>query len=96
MMRDICHCWSAPYSNLAAQNSFSQRHAGGISAEQPANFLPLTPNPSRLDSTAPSHSPNADMDFPPLDFDRIRTYPIRERPNKVHLDELARVWKRRR
>jgi hypothetical protein len=33
------------------------------------------------------------MKFPPLDFDRIRTYPIRERPNKVHLDELAHVWK---
>ena len=33
------------------------------------------------------------MDFPPLDFSRIRTYPIKERPNKVHLDELARVWK---
>ena len=33
------------------------------------------------------------MEFPPLDFSRIRTYPIRERPNKVHLDELARVWK---
>jgi hypothetical protein len=32
------------------------------------------------------------MDFPPLDFGRIRTYPIKERPNKVHLDELARVW----
>ena len=32
------------------------------------------------------------MEFPPLDFDRIRTYPIRERPNKVHLDEMARVW----
>jgi len=32
------------------------------------------------------------MEFPPLDFDRIRTYPIRERPSKVHLDELARVW----
>jgi hypothetical protein len=32
------------------------------------------------------------MDFPPLDFSRIRTYPIKERPNKVHLDELARVW----
>jgi len=36
---------------------------------------------------------DADMEFPPLDFSRIRTYPIRERPNKVHLDELARVWK---
>ena len=33
------------------------------------------------------------MEFPPLDFDRIRTYPIRERPNKVHLNELARAWK---
>jgi hypothetical protein len=33
------------------------------------------------------------MEFPPLDFNRIRTYPIRERPNKVHLDELARAWK---
>jgi len=32
------------------------------------------------------------MDFPPLDFGRIRTYPIKERPNKVHLDEVARVW----
>src|SRR5438093_12902323 len=32
------------------------------------------------------------MEFPSLDFSRIRTYPIRERPNKVHLDELARVW----
>ena len=32
------------------------------------------------------------MDFPPLDFSRIRTYPLRERPNKVHLDALARVW----
>ena len=34
------------------------------------------------------------MEFPPLDFRRIRTYPIRERPNKVHLDEMARVWKK--
>ena len=33
------------------------------------------------------------MEFPPLDFDRVRTYPIRERPNKVHLDELASAWK---
>ena len=32
------------------------------------------------------------MDFPPLDFSRIRTYPLRERDNKVHLAELARVW----
>jgi hypothetical protein len=32
------------------------------------------------------------MEFPPLDFSRIRTYPIKERPNKVHLDEIARVW----
>jgi hypothetical protein len=34
-----------------------------------------------------------DMEFPPLDFDRLRTYPIRERPNKVHLNELASAWK---
>jgi hypothetical protein len=34
------------------------------------------------------------MDFPPLDFGRIRTYPLRERDNKVHLDQLARVWHR--
>ncbi|HUJ08386.1 MAG TPA: hypothetical protein VL171_00015 [Verrucomicrobiae bacterium] len=34
------------------------------------------------------------MEFPPLDFRRIRTYPIRERPNKVHLAEMARVWKK--
>jgi hypothetical protein len=32
------------------------------------------------------------MDFPPLDFSRIRTYPLRERDNKVHLDQLAHVW----
>lgn len=34
------------------------------------------------------------MEFPPLDFGRIRTYPLRERESKVHRDELARVWKR--
>jgi hypothetical protein len=33
------------------------------------------------------------MDFPPLDFSRIRTYPLRERENKVHLDQLGRVWR---
>jgi hypothetical protein len=32
------------------------------------------------------------MDFPPLDFSRIRTYPLRERQHKVHLHELARPW----
>jgi hypothetical protein len=32
------------------------------------------------------------MDFPPLDFGRIRTYPLRERDNKIHLDQLARAW----
>jgi len=32
------------------------------------------------------------MNFPPLDFSRIRTYPLRERDNKVHRDELARPW----
>ncbi len=35
---------------------------------------------------------SASMEFPPLDFRRIRTYPLRERENKVHLDQLARVW----
>jgi len=35
------------------------------------------------------------MDFPPLDFSRIRTYPLRERDNKVHRDQLARVWNKR-
>lgn len=32
------------------------------------------------------------MDFPPLDFTRIRTYPLRERENKVRLDQLAKPW----
>lgn len=32
------------------------------------------------------------MDFPPLDFGRIRTYPLRERDNKVHQSALARPW----
>ena len=32
------------------------------------------------------------MDFPPLDFGRIRTYPLRERDNKVQADSLAKVW----
>ncbi len=32
------------------------------------------------------------MNFPPLDFGRIRTYPLRERDNKVHRDELASPW----
>ncbi|HUI07793.1 MAG TPA: hypothetical protein VL486_12390 [Verrucomicrobiae bacterium] len=35
------------------------------------------------------------MEFPPLDFSRVHTYPIRERPNKVHLNELARAWSAR-
>src|SRR5439155_13974710 len=39
-------------------------------------------------------SATTDMDFPPLDFRRIRTYPLRERDNKVHLAELARVWQK--
>jgi hypothetical protein len=34
------------------------------------------------------------MDFPPLDFRSIRTYPLRERENKVHRDQLARIWKK--
>ena len=32
------------------------------------------------------------MDFPPLDFARLRTYPLRERDNKVQADKLAKVW----
>jgi hypothetical protein len=34
------------------------------------------------------------MDFPPLDFGRIRTYPLRERDNKLHLQDLARPWRK--
>lgn len=34
------------------------------------------------------------MDFPPLDFGRIRTYPLRERDHKVSRDAQARPWKR--
>ncbi|NQU09492.1 hypothetical protein HQ590_01765 [bacterium] len=34
------------------------------------------------------------MDFPPLDFRRLRTYPLRERDNKVRREELARPWTR--
>lgn len=32
------------------------------------------------------------MDFPPLDFAAIRTYPLRERDNKVQAGNLAKVW----
>jgi len=32
------------------------------------------------------------MDFPPLDFGRIRTYPLRERDNKVQAGDIAKVW----
>ena len=32
------------------------------------------------------------MDFPPLDFARLRTYPLRERDNKVQAGNLAKVW----
>lgn len=34
------------------------------------------------------------MDFPPLDFRRIRTYPLRERDNKVRFDQFARPWQK--
>jgi hypothetical protein len=34
------------------------------------------------------------MDFPPLDFSQIRTYPLRERDSKVHVAEIARVWQK--
>jgi hypothetical protein len=32
------------------------------------------------------------VDFPPLDWSRIKTYPLRERPNKVRAGDFARVW----
>ncbi len=32
------------------------------------------------------------MEFPPLDWSRIKTYPLRERPNKVRAEDFARVW----
>ena len=34
------------------------------------------------------------MNFPPLDFSQIRTYPLRERDNKVQADSLAKVWQK--
>lgn len=34
------------------------------------------------------------MEFPPLDFARLRTYPLRERDNKVQAHDLAKVWKK--
>jgi hypothetical protein len=34
------------------------------------------------------------MDFPPLDFRQLRTYPLRERGSKVHQAELARPWQK--
>src|SRR2546422_5612963 len=35
-----------------------------------------------------------DMKFEPLDFGKIRTYPLRERENKVRLEEFAGVWQK--
>jgi hypothetical protein len=32
------------------------------------------------------------MDFPALDFGRLRTYPLRERDNKVRVTDFARPW----
>ncbi|MBM3888647.1 MAG: hypothetical protein FJ388_05920 [Verrucomicrobia bacterium] len=32
------------------------------------------------------------MDFPPLDWSRVKTYPLRERPNKVRAEDFARPW----
>jgi len=32
------------------------------------------------------------VDFPPLDWSRIKTYPLRERPNKVRAEDFARAW----
>jgi hypothetical protein len=34
------------------------------------------------------------MDFPPLDFGRIRTYPLRERDNKVTREAWASPWQK--
>jgi deoxyhypusine synthase len=34
------------------------------------------------------------MKFKPLDFSKVRTYPLRERDNKVRLEEFAGVWKK--
>ncbi|MGC3989707.1 MAG: hypothetical protein QM796_08530 [Chthoniobacteraceae bacterium] len=31
------------------------------------------------------------MDFPPLDFSKIKTFPLSERPSKVHVEDFARV-----
>ena len=32
------------------------------------------------------------MEFPPLDWSRIKTFPLRERPNRVRAEEFARPW----
>ena len=32
------------------------------------------------------------MEFPPLDWSRIKTFPLRERPNRVWAEEFARPW----
>jgi len=32
------------------------------------------------------------VDFPPLDWSRVKTYPLRERPNKVRAEDFARPW----
>ena len=34
------------------------------------------------------------MNFPPLDFAAIRTYPLRERNNKVQAGAIAKVWQK--
>jgi len=32
------------------------------------------------------------VEFPPLDWSRIKTYPLRERPNRVRAEDFARPW----
>ena len=32
------------------------------------------------------------MEFPPLDWSRIKTFPLRERPNRVRAEKFARPW----
>ena len=34
------------------------------------------------------------MEFPPLDWSRIKTYPLRERPNRIRAADGARPWKK--
>ena len=50
--------------------------------------------PSNLDLRSPRPDRFPSMEFPPLDFRRIRTYPLRERDHKVHRRQLAHPWQK--